>query len=222
MATSQFVIVTSSSPYFSPSNVGLRLRAVDAYDNILGEIKITAYTSSTIIVGSVSTVFTAPTYSAGYWGISAKTISGLNQLEQSSVVALGDGVPVPSSYVVSNGTITLPSDYYVLTAGLQCVQTLMTLPKEEGAERGTAQGKKQRINNIGFKLNNSYTGFYVSGTTGTLQQVVISNSTLYSGVIPNITFSDDYRYGSQVLIVNTAPLPVEILSIMADLETFEK
>ena len=45
---------------------------------------------------------------------------------------------------------------------------------------------------------------------------------LYTGTIPNITFQDDYRYGAQLLIENSDPLPMEILSIITTLETFEK
>jgi hypothetical protein len=45
---------------------------------------------------------------------------------------------------------------------------------------------------------------------------------LYTGMIPNITLSDDYRYGSQVMIRNEDPLPIEILSIVSELETSEK
>jgi hypothetical protein len=45
---------------------------------------------------------------------------------------------------------------------------------------------------------------------------------LFTGVIPNVSFRDDYQYGSQMYIKNEDPLPVEFLSIMMNLETFDK
>jgi len=45
---------------------------------------------------------------------------------------------------------------------------------------------------------------------------------LYTGIIPNINFKDDYRYGSQIYILNDEPFPIEILSVMAMLDTQDK
>jgi hypothetical protein len=45
---------------------------------------------------------------------------------------------------------------------------------------------------------------------------------LYTGIIPNISFNDDYQYGSQVYVKNEDPLPLELLSIISTLETFDK
>lgn len=221
-STSGVITITSSAAYFSAGQVGNRIRIVDAYDTSQGEGIINAFTSSTVINVSVTTTFLSTASVAGLWGVSVTSISGNGQLEQATVVALGDGTVISGTFVVSNGTITLASDYFVVTIGLQVTQKLLTLAKEAGAQRGTAQGKVQRIANVGFKLNNSYQGFSISGTTGTLQQVVTSNSTLFTGVKPNISFGDDYRRGSQILIQNSDPLPIEILSIMAELDTHER
>jgi len=229
-ATAGTIVVTSSAAYFSASQVGNRLRAVDAYDNMLGEITITGYTSSTIIVGTSTSNFSATSYSAQSWGISVTKISGITWLEAQTVVVNADGGVDYPSKVVSNGAITLGSNYYVVTVGLQATQTILTLPQETPDPEGTAQGKKQRINNISFKLNNSYTGFLLSGTTGTqfiaqarLPSTIMGTPPpLYTGILPNITFQDDYRYGSQVLIQNTDPFPVEILSLTTTISTFDK
>jgi hypothetical protein len=226
-------VITCSTGYFTASDVGERIRAVDAYDNILGELMITGYTSSTVVVGTVTYPFTSRSYGTTSWGISVTTITGLTQLAGQTVVVLADGGTDYPSKVVSTdgtGTITLAFNYFVITVGLPAVQTLMTLPPEPPDREGTSQGKKQRINNVGFKLNNSYTGFSISGTTGTLFQLqnrspVTSMGTvpaLFTGTVANNTLLDDYRYGSQVLIVNSDPLPVEILTVTATIETFDK
>ena len=221
-STSGVITITSSSAYFSAGQVGNRIRIVDTYDTSQGEGVINAFTSSTVINVSVTTTFLSTASVAGLWGVSVTSISGNSQLEQSTVVALGDGTVISGTFVVSNGTITLSKDYFVVTIGLQAVQKLLTLPQEAGAQRGTAQGKIQRIANIGFKLNNSYQGFSISGTTGTLQQVVTSTSALFTGIKPNISFGDDYRRGSQVYIQNSDPLPIEITSIIIELDTHER
>ena len=148
------VIVTSSAAYFNINDVGLRIRAVDQYHNALGELTITGYTSSTIVVGNIVYNFNANTYPAGDWGVSVTKISGINYLEAETVVVLADGGTDYPSKVVSNGSITLAYNYFVVTVGLQAIQKVKTLPQEAGAEKGTAQGKKQRINNVAFKLNN--------------------------------------------------------------------
>ncbi len=230
-ATAGTIVVTSSAAYFVSGNVGERIRAVDAFHNNLGELTITGFTSSTIVVGTSKKNFTASSYSAGRWGVSVTSVSGLSQLESASVIVLADGGTDYPSKIVSNGTISLAYNYYVVTVGLQAVQTLMTLPPEPaGDQHGTAQGKKQRINNVAFKLNNSYTGFSISGTTGTSfivkyrdpQTQLGMPPPLFTGVLPNITFQDDYRYGSQVLIQNSDPFPMEILSIVSSIDTFDK
>jgi hypothetical protein len=45
---------------------------------------------------------------------------------------------------------------------------------------------------------------------------------LYTGILPNINFKDDWRYGSQVFVGNDEPFPIEILSIICMLETSDK
>lgn len=224
------VIFTCSSSRFSASSVGKRIRAIDANGVTLGEAKITAYTSGTIVVAEIKYAFSAPTYAAGSWGISVTTISGLNQLESKSVGVLADGGTDKPTKTVSNGSITLAYDYFVVNAGLPYVQTVKTLPQEAGSQCGTAQGKKQRISEVAFKVNRSFKGFLVGGTTAFLQKIQFRDPTtlmgspesLYTGVIPNISFSDDYQYGSQVLMQNDEPLPIELLSIITTIDTFDK
>ena len=229
--TQSTCIITSSSAYFAASDIGERLRAVDAFDNILGEITITSYGSSTLIAGKVTYPFTTQSYIAGNWGISVTNIAGLNQLIGETVVVCADGgVDYPSKVVSTAGSITLAYNYFVISVGLLAPQTLLTLPQDTGAERGTAVGKKQRISEVAFRLNNSYTGFWISGSTGTMFQPSNRNPQtklgvpppLVTGILPNITFQDDYRYGSQVYLQVLDPLPVEILNIITTIETFEK
>ena len=221
------VVVTSNTAYFSADDIGQRIRSIDVDGNTTGELEITNYTSSTVVAGVVSYTFTSSTVASGSWGLSVTNISGMDHLEAKTVVVLADGGTDKPNKVVSNGTITLAYNYFVVTIGLPYSQTVKTLPIEGGNPQGTAQGKIQKINQIGLKVNRSHKGFKVGGTADLAERINFRDPTtdmgtpeqLFTGVLPGITFRDDYRYGAQVVIVNEDPLPVEILSIMADLTT---
>jgi hypothetical protein len=206
----------------------------------LGECLITSVASTRIVHGTVTKSFstianvvtTASTlnYASGYWGLSVDTITGLDHLEGETLKVLADGGIDAPDEVVSNGSITLNYDYFVVNAGLPYTQKLKTLPIEAGSSRGTAQGKVQRIYEVGFKVNNSYKGFTTGGETAYLEKVSTRDPStlmgtpelLYTGIIPNISFRDDWKYGSVVLVENPDPLPLELLNIIACLSTEDK
>lgn len=225
------VVVTSSGAYFSADDVGERIRAITgATATIIGELKITAFTSSTVVVGTVVASFSTTAYSGGDWGLSVDTISGLDHLEAETIAVLADGGLDKPNKTVSAGAITLAYNYFVVNAGLPYDQTLKTLAQDRGSMRGTSQGKVQRINEVAFKVNRSHKGFSVGGDTQYLDQIQFRDPTtllgspeaLYTGTIPNISFRGDYGYGSQILIVNEDPLPIEMLAIISSIDTYDK
>ena len=224
------VVLSSSTGYFESNDVGQRVRAIDADGATLGEIKITAFTSSTIAIGTVTKSFDGTSYVAGRWGVSVTTISGLDHLEDKAVTVLGDGGTDGANKTVSDGTITLKYNYFVVHVGLPYTQKITTLAQENGADRGTAQGKIQKISEVAFKVNNSYTGFLYGGATDKLDKVRFREAAtlmgtpqpFFTGVLANLSFNDDYKVGSQVLIQNPDPLPIELLNIITTLDTQEK
>jgi hypothetical protein len=241
LGTASTVIITSSVIAFTiASDIGQRIRAIDTDGVTLGECLITSVASTRIVHGTVTKSFstianvvtTASTlnYASGYWGLSVDTITGLDHLEGETLKVLADGGIDAPDEVVSNGSITLNYDYFVVNAGLPYTQKLKTLPIEAGSSRGTAQGKVQRIYEVGFKVNNSYKGFTTGGETAYLEKVSTRDPStlmgtpelLYTGIIPNISFRDDWKYGSVVLVENPDPLPLELLNIIACLSTEDK
>jgi hypothetical protein len=250
------VVVTSSAAYFQSNDVGQRIRVRDTDGTIYGELKITGYTSSTVVVGTVKYLFDGLGYAAGEWGVSVTEISNLGHLEGKTVVVLGDGGTDKPNKVVSNGTITLAYDYFVVNVGLPYTQKLKTVPQEAASQRGTSVGKIQRINQVGVKVNRSHKGFKVGGIETELDTVSYIESTtpeviytgtipntnfilervsfrdpstpmgtpevLYTGIIPNISIRSNYAYGSQVVLWNEDPLPLELLSIITTLDTNDK
>lgn len=228
--TGSTIIVTCSSSRFVASSVGNRIRAIDANGATIGELEITGYTSGTVVVGEVKYIFDALTYVAGRWGLSVTTLSGLGHLESETVGVLADGGVDKPSKTVSNGSITLAYNYFVVNVGVPYIQKIQLLPQEAGSQRGTSQGKIQRISEVGFKVNRSFKGFMVGGSEALLSRIQFRDPTtlmgkpeaLYTGTIPNISFPDDYRYGSQVLIHNEEPLPIEMLAIITTISTEDK
>jgi len=228
--TAGTITLTSSEDYFVAEDVGKRVRAIDEDGATLGEVKITAYSEATIVTGTVIYAFDSTTYDAGRWGVSVEALSGLDHLEGKTVKVLADGGVDKPDKVVSSASINLAYDYFVVSVGLPYEQKVYTLPFEAGSSRGTAQGKKQRIYQVAFKLNRSYRGFNVGGTEDMAERVSFRDPStllgtpeeLFTGILPNINFKDDWRYGSQVFVGNDEPFPIEILSIIAMLETSDK
>lgn len=230
-ATAGTIVVTSSASAFASTDVGKRIRAVTGSTaTTIGEVKITGFTSATVVVGTVLTSFSTTAYSGGDWGLSVQTISGLDHLEACEVSVLADGGTDKPNKTVSGGSITLGYNYFVVNIGLPYRQKLQTLPQEKGSQRGTSQGKIQRISEVALKVNKSHRGFYIGGTEAFLDRVNFRDpstlmgtpESLYTGTIPNISFRDDYQYGSRVLIHNIDPLPMEILSIITTIDTNDK
>lgn len=224
------VVLTCSTEYFTTSDETTRIRAINSSGATIGELYITSYSSSKIVTGNIRYTFSASTIAAGYWGLSVKTLTGMGHLNAKTVEVLADGGVDKPDKVVSSGTVDLAYNYFVIQVGLSYEQKIKTLPWEAGSSRGTAQGKIQRINQIMLKLNRSYRGFKMGGTEALAERMSWRDPTtllgvpeaLLTGILDNITFKDDYRYGSQIVFINDEPFPMEILSIMAMLDTQDK
>lgn len=223
------ITVTSSAPAFTGQQIGKRLRAIYADGSVAGEGEITATSSTTSITVSVSTNFNEASYAANRWGISASSVSGIDHLEGKNVVILADGIHVDDE-IVSSGAITLDDDYFIITAGLAYDQIIQTLPKEAGTQRGTAQGKFQRFNEIMLKVNRSTQEFRYGQDASNLDYVNLAFTptvtSLYTGILPpqggGLAMRGGYHRGAEVYIKNSTPLPIEILSIIGTLDTNEK
>jgi len=223
-------VITCSDDYFLDSDETMRIRAINSSGSTIGEFHITSWSSTKIVTGDIKFTFSSSTIAAGYWAKSVDLLSGLSHLEAKTVKVLADGGVDKPDKVVSNGTISLAYNYFVVQTGLPYTQKLATLPFESGSARGTSQGKIQRINQVMLKVYRSYRGFKMGGTEALAERVSFREpetllgtpEALLTGILPNINFKDDYRYGSQIWITNDEPFPIELLSIMAMLDTHDK
>ena len=214
------VTATASGAYFNAGDVGQRIRAIDGDGNYIGEMLITAFTSTTIVVGSVNLPFSVTGYAGNLWGLSVDTISGLGHLEAKEVAILADGA-VQSRKTVATGAISLDRDAFELSIGLPYQARINTLSIEAGSATGTAQGKRKRIYQLGLEVFKTL-GIKVGTTDDNLFNVSQRNPVtllgtpepLISGVIPNLRGPGGWTWESNVLIVQDNPLPMHILSIM--------
>ena len=228
-ASTGSVTLTSSTGYFNGGMIGRRIRAIDEDGVTLGEGQITATSATTSITLSITTTFNALSYVAGRWGVSVASVAGASHLEAKTVGVLADGQTESLTSTVASGVLTLGSNYFVVHVGLSYDQILYTLPKEAAAGRGTAVGKWQRINKVSFKVNRSTQDFKYGPDADSLDNVNMaatpSVNTLYTGIIPpqggGIAMRGGYDRGAQIYIKNSNPLPIELLSIMGELNTNE-
>ena len=229
-ASSGSVTLTSSTAYFNGGMINKRLRAINSAGTTIGEGTITATGSTTSITLSITTTFNALSYATGLWGVSVSSVAGMTHLNTKTVGILADGQTESLTRTVNSGVVTLGSNYFVISIGLSYDQILFTLPPEAGNERGTAQGKFQRYNEISFKVNRTTQDFKYGPDSSNLDDLVLAITptvtTLYTGVIPpqagGVAMRGGYKRGAQIYIKNSKPLPIEILNIMGTLDTYEK
>jgi hypothetical protein len=222
------ITVTAGSAIFESNDVGQRIRAIDADGNRVGELKITGFTSSTVVTGDVTDTFDSTTYSGNLWAISVTTLSGLDHLEAKELSILADGA-VQTRQTVSSGSVTLERDAFEIAIGCPYTSTIKTLSAEAGSATGTAQGKKKRFYQLGLRVYKTL-GIKIGGTTDKLFNVTLRDpqtlmdtpEALVSDTIPNIRFTGGWVYEGTVVIVQDNPLPMHILDIMPLLKASDK
>jgi hypothetical protein len=226
--TGTSVTATASGSIFESNDVGQRIRAVDVDGEFVGELKITGYTSPTVVTGDVTFDFDSLTYVANRWGVSVEEIDGLDHLESETVSILADGA-VQTQRTVSSGMITLERDAFEISVGLPYTATLKTLSVEAGSEGGTAQGKKKRLYQLGLRVYKTL-GIKAGGSVDKLFNVTLRDpqtlmglpEALVSDTIPNIRFTGGWVYEGTVVIVQENPLPMHILDIMPLMQTSDR
>lgn len=216
------VTVTAGSAYFDPTMVGRRIKAyIDG--TVVGDLEITAYTSDTVVTGTVRLDFNSLTYNGGEWGVSVTTLSGLDHLEGEEIVYLADGgvENFDNRLTVASGAITMNSDYFYVCVGKPYESYLVTLPLDFGLKTGTAIGQKKRINQIGAKFYRSLGVEYGANKTTLFKFTTRSVATelgtpeqLYTGEYNGQLFQGTTDYLAQITIAQRRPLPMNLLAIM--------
>lgn len=157
----------------------------------------------------------------------ATTITGLWHLEGQSVQILTDGATHPNKTVM-NGKITLDRSASVVQIGFQSVARGQMLRIDAGAADGTAQGKKQRIHRVIFRVWQSL-GLKVGADFTTMHRPPMRSSADDAGAaVPLVTddievdWEGDYSTAERVCWEWDQPLPGTILAVMPQLHTQDR
>lgn len=159
-----------------------------------------------------------------YDGAATTTISGLDHLEGETVTVLGDGAVRPSR-TVSSGSITLDREVSKAQIGLSYTSRLRTLRLDAGANEGTAQGKIKRIHHVIVRLWRSL-GMKVGPDANKLDVVPfgpdkMNNSPTFFTGDKKVRFRGGYTRAGQITVQQDQPLPLTILGLMPQLNTFD-
>jgi len=164
---------------------------------------------------------------ATYDDVPADVISGLDYLEGEEVAVLVDGAEHPECTVVS-GAITLDWEGSVVQVGLPYVSDLEPLDLEGGAMEGASQGKYKRVHSLGLRFYETMGGFK-GPDEDNLEPIIFRDTIddvgeaipLYTGLVET-AFTGGWDAESRILIRQTAPLPMTVLSIIARYKTEDK
>jgi hypothetical protein len=162
-----------------------------------------------------------------YDGSATTTLTGLDHLEGETVSILADGAVHPDK-VVSSGSITLDYSASKVHVGLSYTSDLETLDLEGGSVEGTAQGKIKRIHSCAVRFIDTVGG-YIGADASNLDEIIFRSASdpvgeptpLYDG-IKDVAFPGGWETERRVLIRQTDPLPMTVLSIMPRFRTEDK
>lgn len=154
-----------------------------------------------------------------YSGSAVTTISGLHHLEGETVVALSNGAVV-RNLVVTNGSITLPQSTTLAHIGLPITSRIKTLPISfEGPALGQALVKN--INKTALRVYRT-SGLKVGYDENNLVQFKQRTTEPYGSAPDWITdeievqVKPDWNSSGQMIIQQTDPLPVTVLSMVME------
>ena len=159
-----------------------------------------------------------------YSGSAATTISGLDHLEGQTVSILADGSTHPDKTVTS-GSITLDRSATKVKVGLSYTSLLQTMRLDAGSQDGTSQGKTKRIFDITIRLYESI-GVEVGPDLSNMERIPFRSSAdaMDSGLgvftgDKEVEFRGNYETDGFIVVRQTQPLPLTILSLYPRLQT---
>lgn len=162
-----------------------------------------------------------------YEGEKTSTITGLDYLEGQTVQIVADGSEHPVR-VVQNGTITLDNPASVIRVGLAYTKKVVTMNLDYPRQDGTSQGRKKSTSIVKILFDKSYGGDVqiLNRNTSISRARRVKNELpdkygkpieLYSGISSScVNARTDVNMF--VGVEQSSPVPINILSIMVDIE----
>ena len=152
------------------------------------------------------------------------SVSGLNHLEGQVVSILADGATHPTKTVSSNA-ITLDRFANKIKVGLGYTSLLKTMRIDAGSQNGTSQAKTKRIYEVTARLYESV-GVEIGPDLNNMERVPFRTSAdpMDQGIPPftgdkEVEFRGDYDTDGFMIVRQTQPLPLTVLSLYPRLVT---
>lgn len=150
---------TAATPTFVPGDVGRQIHYRYATTGDEGDVTfhtakatITLVNGATLVTCTIDAAFpNTALIPSGGWRLTVTSISGLGHLEGQTVDLLVNGATHPQR-VVAAGAIALQQPSSKVQIGLGFSTRLRTMRANAGAQDGTSQGKKTRVNNVVVRL----------------------------------------------------------------------
>jgi hypothetical protein len=156
-----------------------------------------------------------------YQGSSTTTLTGLFHLEGKTVKVLVGGALQPDE-VVTNGSITTDTAATDAWVGLAYTSKLRTLRPEIPTSVGTVQGRTKRVSRVTVRTLNSLGGAvcpYDEVTSedlpGRYQDGLTDSSPVLQSGDFDINLSSDHASDGRIVVKQTDPLPLDLLSVMS-------
>jgi len=235
---------TASGATFATTDVGnsLFINYYDVADATTGtrlkkviRCKIIAYTSTTVVTVKANRTVPSALRSTAQGDVdkAVDELGGLRHLEGQSVTVFADGnvIANPNNsaypvYTVTDGSITLPDTYAVITVGIPILADLETLDIDT-AQGETLSDKKSIVTAVALRVEGSR-GFWAGGKPpvsdvldplGGLSETRVREYETYDNPIDRknevieVQIDNNYSSGGRTFIRNVDPLPLRVLSI---------
>lgn len=158
-----------------------------------------------------------------YQGASTSTLTGLFHLEGKTVKVLRNGA-LHGDEVVTNGSITLDSATTDAWVGLAYTSKVRTLRPELPVNNGTYQGQTKRVSRVVVRVYNSLGGMVADASEDVFENLTHRDMADLTDASPplrsgdyDVNLSSDYDTDGRVTVVQSDPLPLDILAVIAGL-----
>jgi hypothetical protein len=231
------VVVTSASHGFSNGDV-VRITDVGGIgiDTGMTELNGNRYTVASVTTNTFELQNTAATpvdvdgssYSTYVSGGKARkeitVINGLHHLIGESVSIYADGSVAPPQTVAADGSVTLTQGASIAHIGLPYTSDLQTLPVVVAKMDGLGQGQTKSVSKVHLRVDNTRGPSLVGPDYSHLKAYAQRTSEGYGE--PTSLASDEieialdasWTRGGQIIVRQTDPSPLTILSITAEVE----
>jgi hypothetical protein len=164
------------------------------------------------------------TIAGGLWGVSVLDITNADYntdaLEGETVALFFNGIDNGTG-VVTGGTITNTTHFWIGAVGLPYTSTYQSNPLNAQTPSGMAKGRIKRINEIALEFYKSL-GMEYSNDGENWFPVGVpegeDDTVLFTGTIPNLTFEGKLDYDGYLYLRQTKPYSMNLLGIYSQAE----